>query len=212
MKRITTILFCISIAYIAFAQDNINLLDLIKNDNETADSTQIRRSKSGLSDKTYDWSERKHSISISYATRSLFDDIMTDQWNYSWKLKAPEYYTGSINMQYGYNAKRWLRVGGRYSYGAYREPGKVFHIHNFAAKLDFTYLNKEHVQLYSGLETGFGMLHYRQSDGKYTAIRQFWIFNLCPIGVQVGGKHAYFMAEVGLGNTELLRIGAGMHF
>jgi len=85
--------------------------------------------------------------------------------------------------------------------------------------INFTYVNKKNVQVYSG--TGLGM-RYRITkendtpvDGEETIDRIFHSTVsgfITPIGVHVGNDRVFGLAEVSLGTEAIISVGIGGHF
>lgn len=207
MKRRILLFICISAIYTALAQDNIDLLMMIKED-----SVQTIEVSPEVPMQPYDWQTQRHSFTLSYGSPSIIDKALTGfAWLVMLGTEDSPQYTGCFSLQYGYNVLRWLRVGGRYSYAGYKTKyNEWLHLNYIAARVDFTYLNKKHLKLYSGFETGIGICH--DSYGYEPTTFPFLITSVCPIGIHAGGEHAYFMSEINFGNTELVRVGVGFHF
>lgn len=132
------------------------------------------------------------------------------------------HYTGTYGVHYRYNVLKWLRVGGDLSYSGYREVenGSSYTKTTLgnelalAAKLDFTYLNREHVKLYSGLGIGPAMLiNATQSSSDNTRdVSPLFTWCVTPIGVEAGGERVYALAEFNIGFCDFLRAGIGFRF
>lgn len=177
----------------------------------------------------YDWRDKRHSISVSIGTPSftsgitgIFSAIFTAIDSDTQVSLKPSY-----GIHYGFNALSWLRVGGSFIYGGWSLTDKSggenlavedFHEFNFLARVDFTYLNRKYVRLYSGLEVG-GILHmidnytYTQQNTVTNTERTYVpnvAFSATAIGLEAGGKHVYGLAEINIGNADLLRAGLGV--
>lgn len=139
---------------------------------------------------------------------------------------GPERIMGSISLAYTYNLKKWVSVGGTFSYaGLYRnyfdrvtvDKKKVGseNVHDFCLTpmVRFTYLNRKYVRLYSqvGLGIGIGVNadninNHKFSDSKVHVSGQATLF-----GVAVGNRFFGF-AEYGVGTQGLINAGIGYRF
>ena len=184
----------------------------------------------------YDWSEYRNSLSISvgcpsgyYAFRGLFVDIWVSALDHADNAM----YYGSYSMQYHYQVLRWLRVGFKGSWEGdshdmytdkekTTQKGKSFgHTVALMASAQFTYLNKRHVQLYSGIDVGPGVMlrenryinGYSDSEGKTYNVSYTFLpdFNVTPIGVCFGNERVYGLAEVNIGADAFFKGGIGVH-
>lgn len=181
---------------------------------------------------TYNWQDHRHSLSVSVGSPSLVagtTGIITaifDQFNHTAESKMKLF--GSYGLHYGYNALSWLRVGGSFVYSGWKktETGEgnyyhteAFHEFSFLARVDFTYLNREHVRLYSGVGFG-GILNMTDTYGYVSDFapdtdRSYFpnmAWSITPLGIEAGGKYVYGLAEINIGTTDLLRAGIGVRF
>ena len=129
----------------------------------------------------YDWRAHRHDLSIAggymsgiYPLRS----ILITAWQNIGDNGGDVRYCGDYTLSYHYQALWWLRAGAKVQWeGDYwsfysREDqaksiamGKTMnHCFSFMASCQFTYLNREHVRLYSGLDAGLGIF---LSDKRY---------------------------------------------
>lgn len=120
-------------------------------------------------------------------------------------------FTGEHALHYRWNALQWLRVGGdlsysRLSYTMTNSGDYLFNRMGMQAKIDFTYLNRRYVKLYSGLGLGIGVLW-----GYEPPIKPMPQFTLTPIGVEAGGDRVYGLAEINIGTTAIFQAGIGVH-
>lgn len=164
----------------------------------------------------YDWRDYRHMVIVSYGSPSLVDGMVDGLvWLFTWGQEETAKSTGQIGVQYGYNALKWLRVGGRFSYLGSYYPGYEPYTHSckVSGRVDFTYLNRRYVMLYSGVELGVGINYnvYKTSfDDNF--IKPSLVVGVTPIGIQVGGSHVFGMAELGIGSIEIIRAGIGIRF
>lgn len=224
MKNSLFALIFLIISSALFAQDDINLLDLVKS--QPADSVRVIETPASESVTSqplpleYDWRNHRHSLLVSYGTPSV---LATSVAGFVWILnlgndKYP-LFVGPVSVEYDYNVLKWLRVGGRLSYMYVRDKSRYGsgdnHVLGATARLDFTYLNRRKIKLYSGLELGVGGNVMETSKTKNDDENKgFPVFfgNLCVFGLQAGGDHVYFMSEIGVGTIESFRLGIGVHF
>ncbi len=156
---------------------------------------------------TYNWKERPSALSVTIGPQSMWGLIENGN-------EARTF--GSYSLRYDYNVLKWLAVGGRLSYeGAkYQNSGVdcLYHKANFAMELLFTYINRNNLQLYSGVSMG---LVYRWDGAKGSKLDfkpMLPCANLIPIGIRVGGKHFFGLAELNLGSESLMNLGVGYKF
>ncbi len=184
----------------------------------------------------YDWRAHRHDLSIAggymsgiYPLRS----ILITAWQNIGDNGGDVRYCGDYTLSYHYQALWWLRAGAKVQWeGDYwsfysREDqaksiamGKTMnHCFSFMTSCQFTYLNREHVRLYSGLDAGLGIFlsdkRYingnTNSDGKQREVQTSFLpaFNLTAFGVAFGGERVYGLAELNLGYDALLTLGIG---
>lgn len=168
----------------------------------------------------YNWQDNPSSLSITIGAPSLvtviestFDNIM-ERNNYT------SSFSGSASIRYDYNVLRWMAVGGRFSYDGWKiannDPentnikNESGHHSSVLMEILFTYINREHVQLYSGV--ALGMQYYVHSEDALFEKGIMAAGSVIPIGVHVGGKRVYGLAEVSLGTEAMMSFGVGVHF
>lgn len=221
MKKILLTLSLFAFSAALMAQDDINLLDLVADQPTTkaADTLQVAPEATDQNEEEeeadlYDWRTHRHSVAFTWGAPSMFDgSLVLIEWIVTLGQEDHTHYAGPFSVEYGYNALRWLRVGGRlsYEYAYCRGYEPVYHVFRASGRLDFTYINKEHVRLYSGFEIGAGMSynHYPTINEK-DFVKPLLVLGMCPIGVEAGGKRVFFKAEFNLGSTEFFRTGIGV--
>lgn len=161
----------------------------------------------------YNWAAKPSSLNITMGVPSMamWIDMLGTHANY----------TGSYSIRYDYNLLRWLAIGGRLSYEGsnYSDGSSKYVNHRAAVQMEvlFTYLNREHVQLYSGL--CMGMSYFWETENKTLvnsglgASNYFpLVFSAIPIGVHVGSDRVYALAELSLGYEAMMSLGIGVHF
>ena len=165
--------------------------------------------------KGYDWREHRQSVSLSVGLPSVYSTAFgSHSWNFY--IPAPgsssgsarsDIFTGAWAIDYGYNILRWLRLGASVNYecwvGNYRT-----HDVSVVARVDFTYINREHVRLYSGLSVGVGMHISQYASGAVEGI-YLPAANMTPIGLNFGNERVFGLVETNIGSSSVLRIGIG---
>lgn len=161
-----------------------------------------------------EWMARRQSVSISVGLPSIY---ATGFGRHSWDFYIPaagasssprsEIFCGAWAVDYGYNLLRWLRLGAGVTYECWAGKAQT-HDMSLTARVDFTYINREHVVLYSGLSAGIGMHleHYTNGDieGMYLPA-----VNVTPIGLNFGSRKVYGLVETNIGSASVLRVGIG---
>lgn len=205
MRSFFISVFFVFLSVSLFAQDDINLLDLI---NETPADT-VRIAPSAEASYEYDWHSQRHYVSLTIGSQSVVYgmSVLASMGQLAWNNRI-----GPFTLDYGFNAKHWLRVGGsfRYTYGEVINNHSD-HVFDFLARVDFTYLNRRKIKLYSGLGAGLTVRYVlRKEDHNYLDFDP--LFNLCVFGLHAGGDHVFFLAESNFGTSEAMRLGIGFHF
>ena len=163
------------------------------------------------------WSDKPGSLSITIGSPSTYSLVESNNLA---QLHQGLSYFGSYTINYDYNILRWLSVGARGSYEGWQFKGNLLsdegsavysfqNCHRASVLLDvrFTYINREKVQLYSGVGLGISYLFKRVEGEKFNYMMVAGA--LIPIGIHVGAKNVYALAELGLGTEALLSIGIG---
>lgn len=139
-----------------------------------------------------------------------------------------------LSLDYHYRASKWFWLGLTTGYNFYKEKGNVGNIgmpenptwqykeHHFLImpSLRFSYLNRPHLTLYSGLAVGLYIKHgreYRDDDLLIEPItidhnRVFSAFQLTAFGVKAGAKHWFGSFEAGVGIKGFVNLGVGYEF
>lgn len=165
--------------------------------------------------KAYDWRDHRHSISFSVGLPSIYSTAFgSHSWNFY--IPAPgssggssrsNIFTGAWSIDYGYNLLRWLRLGASVNYECWVGSNRTHDV-GVIAHVDFTYINREHVRLYSGIAVGVGMHISQYSDG---AVEGLYLpaANLTPIGLNFGNERVFGLVETNIGSASVLRVGIG---
>ena len=221
MKKLfyTLLLFSFANCYTAYSQESINLMDLISEQpTDSLSPSPIQESVTVVKHKHqtpgYEWEKHRHSLIFSWGAPSVVEKSIEGlAWLLSLGQTEKMRFIGPFSIEYDYNCKRWLRVGGRFSYLCSYYPGNLPYSHGFitSARMDFTYLNRKKIKLYSGLETGLGIGYHSFLGQGEDFVKPYWAINVCAFGLQAGGDHVFFMTELNLGNIDSFRIGIGTH-
>lgn len=183
-----------------------------------------------------EWNDERHNLYLSVGTPSAESALI------NLIIAIPEALAehpdntilyGHYCLQYHYQVLPWLRVGAKGDwegsrYLSYQEKEKINQkavVHKHAAALtascQFTYFNRQHVKLYSGLDAGaMAYIFDRKFSEGYTpseneaALDCTWLpaINLTVLGVNAGGKHVWGLAELNLGSDAIFRAGIGVQF
>ena len=165
--------------------------------------------------KGYDWREHRQSVSISVGLPSIYSTAFgSHAWNFyipapgsTGTARRSEIFTGAWAIDYGYNILRWLRLGASANYECWAGNDRTHDI-SLTARVDFTYINREHVRLYSGIAVGLGMHIAHFASG---AVEGIYIpaANLTPIGLNFGNERVFGLVETNIGSASVLRVGIG---
>ena len=168
--------------------------------------------------KAYNWMDYRHSFSFSVGLPGLYSTAMgSHSWDFyiaksvsstpGSPAKKSEFFCGAWAIDYGYQVLRWLRIGAVANY-EYWIGSTNTHDAALLAKVDFTYINKEHIRLYSGVGIGVGMHVERFSDGSIAG-KYIPAVVGTPIGLNIGSAKVYGLIETNVGSTSFLRVGIG---
>lgn len=152
-------------------------------------------------------------------------------------------YTPVFSFDYHYRAAKWFWLGLSTGYGFYKESHYpdgivspdldhwVCKQHNFLImpSLRFSYLNRPHITLYSGLDIGLlivkrtpeRMIQFVEegfspdddpSDWPHNRTDVFSAFQLTAFGLKAGGNHWFGSLELGAGIKGFVNLGVGYEF
>lgn len=149
-------------------------------------------------------------------------------------------YTPVFSFDYHYRATKWFWLGLSTGYGFYKESHYPYGIvsqdlpywlckqHNILImpSLRFSYLNRPHITLYSGLD--IGLLIVRRTPERimnsdigvlldptcllHNRTDVFSAFQLTAFGVKAGAKHWFGSFELGVGIKGFVNLGVGYEF
>ena len=74
----------------------------------------------------------------------------------------------------------------------------------------FSYLNRPHVTLYSGIALGVMLDHVKARE--YQGTQAFLGYQLTAFGVKAGGNHWFGNVELGIGQKGIVSAGFGYQF
>ena len=160
------------------------------------------------------------------------------EWFYSPILGEPtdgisptkQIFTPVFSLDYHYRASKWFWLGLTAGYNLYKEKGygEPEHLtwqykeHHFLImpSLRFSYLNRPHLTLYSGLSVGLYIKHGREYIDDDLLIRPittdhnrvFSAFQLTAFGLKAGAKHWFGSFEAGFGIKGFANLGVGYEF
>lgn len=134
--------------------------------------------------------------------------------------------TGTYGIDYYYQVNSWFRVGGKAVYEGYNTKvindttGALIEKYNISfvsvmPSVQFSYLNKGLVKLYSGADIGasFIMIPDKKEDGtRYTSCQPIFAFNIVPIGIRVGNEKVFGLVETNIGYDAFIKAGIGIRF
>lgn len=128
-------------------------------------------------------------------------------------------FIGTYGIDYYYQVNSWFRPGAKFVYEGLSttitdSTGIVNKYYTSTVSLmpsvQFTYLNKKYVKLYSGFDIGVTNL----SDNNKNNSNSSTILgvNLTPIGIRVGNEHIFGVIETNIGMDALVKAGFGVRF
>ena len=177
--------------------------------------------------------QKRHSLQFSAGYVSAF--FIGKLVGFLWVATAAQHgnnwhFFGNYGLQYYCQMNRWCRIGAKANWemdgyvvnsSSKADAVRIGYTTNNAVSLvfstQFTYLNREKVQLYSGGDVGAGMhiMHTRYDDKSKPAednIVPMFAFNITPLGVAFGSWPVYGYVETNLGYDALIKAGLGVHF
>jgi len=126
-----------------------------------------------------------------------------------------------ITLGYRYRLLKWLWLGGDISYCGFFGTSRNIYTEEPVYKyrentvcimpaIRFSYLNREHVTLYSGFASGLKFGFSKAYNEKRSYVRL--PFQLTLFGVSAGSQSWFGFAEVGYGNEGFAKAGFGYRF
>lgn len=188
---------------------------------------------------TSHWENQRNSLSISAGYVSgfwLMKEVLFGWIGPAASHSRKSHYYGNYGLQYYYQVRSFCRVGAKFNWEgedydmwtgkkddatAVKEGKTMNHTLSLMASVQFTYFNREHVQIYSGVDAGVGtyltdtryLPGHSDSDGKTHTLDASWLpaFNLTPIGVAFGSWRVYGYVETNIGMEAFAKLGLGVH-
>lgn len=130
-------------------------------------------------------------------------------------------FIGTYGIDYYYQVNSWFRPGAKVVYEGltttiYDSTDVIINHYNTSTlsvmpSVQFSYFNKKHVKLYSGIDLGVGTIFddNKKGSGKPSV---FFAFNVTPIGIRVGNDRIYGLVETNIGMDALIKGGFGIRF
>ena len=149
----------------------------------------------------------------------------------SWTQPVNEYpitrFVPTFSFNYHYRLSKWFWVGGLTTIAGLHNTwhdrftdevtghGREVHV-TWMPDFRFSYLNREHVTLYSGFGVGLEMISIRdphQPYDWYKSLTNFALsYQLTAFGVKAGAKHWFGNLELGYGHKGIVSAGFGYEF
>ena len=130
-------------------------------------------------------------------------------------------FIGTYGLDYYYQVNKWFRPGAKVVYeglttSIYDSTDALINHYNTStlsvmASSQFSYLNKKHVKLYSGIDLGIGTIFDDNKKGSGTT-STFCAFNVTVIGIRVGNDNIFGLVETNIGMDALIKAGFGARF
>ncbi len=128
-------------------------------------------------------------------------------------------FIGTYGLDYHYQVNSWFRPGLKLVYEGLST--KVTDTNNLLVKqyytttlsimpgVQFSYLNRKHVKLYSAVELGVTFLFDNNKPAYSTTL---FAVNVTPFGLRAGNEKIFGMMETNLGMDALIKAGVGVRF
>jgi len=171
----------------------------------------------------------KHEISASYGLITtdqivdIFEDIFVTIFSLGYFEKGDYNYTGALFLTYNYIGMQRLSLG--ITAGLDRVQGSLLvndleeglfneSHYTLAAEMDFIWINRNFIEVYSGLGLGYTFTenHADMYDGAYESVTSSHpTFQLDVLGIRLGRKLGVY-SELGFGYKGILNFGASYKF
>ena len=135
--------------------------------------------------------------------------------------KTDTKFIGTYGVDYYYQVNKWFRPGAKVVYEGLTttvrdSTNAILNHYNTSTlsimpSVQFSYLNRKYVKLYSGIDLGVGTIFDDNKQGSGTS-STFCAFNLTVIGIRVGNENIYGMVETNIGMDALIKGGFGVRF
>lgn len=151
----------------------------------------------------------------------LFKVVIEGVGNSFSNKKTDTKFIGTYGIDYYYQVNSWFRPGAKVVYEGlsttiYDSTDALVNHYNtstlsFMASTQFSYLNKKHVKLYSGIDLGVATIFDDNKESSSSSTTLF-AFNLTPIGIQIGNDRIFGFVETNIGMDALVKAGFGVRF
>lgn len=201
----------IALSFSALGQESINI-EADSTNNSATETMDVPRNEIGAS------------IGVISAFGGVFDFfkvIFEGVGNGIGGNKTDTKFIGTYGLDYYYQVNKWFRPGAKIVYeglttSVYDSTDVLINHYNTStlsimASSQFSYLNKKHVKLYSGIDLGIGTIFDDNKKGSGTT-STFCAFNVTVIGIRVGNENIYGMVETNIGMDALIKAGFGARF
>ena len=201
----------IALSFSALGQESINI-EADSTNNSATETMDVPRNEIGAS------------IGVISAFGGVFDFfkvLFEGVGNGIGGNKTDTKFIGTYGLDYYYQVNKWFRPGAKIVYeglttSVYDSTDVLINHYNTStlsimASSQFSYLNKKHVKLYSGIDLGIGTIFDDNKKGSGTT-STFCAFNVTVIGIRVGNENIYGMVETNIGMDALIKAGFGARF
>ena len=130
-------------------------------------------------------------------------------------------FIGTYGLDYYYQVNKWFRPGIKVVYeglttSIYDSTDVLINHYNTSTlsvmpSVQFSYLNKKYVKLYSGIDMGVGTIFDDNKKGSNSS-SAFFAFNITPIGIRVGNDNIFGLVETNIGMDATIKVGFGARF
>jgi len=130
-------------------------------------------------------------------------------------------FIGTYGLDYYYQVNKWFRPGTKIVYeglttSIYDTTDALVNHYNTSTlsvmpSVQFSYLNRKYVKLYSGIDLGVAVIFDDNKQGSNTS-STFFAFNLTVLGVRVGNDRIFGVVETNIGMDALIKGGFGVRF
>ena len=135
--------------------------------------------------------------------------------------KTDTKFIGTYGLDYYYQVNKWFRSGAKIVYeglttSIYDTTDALVNHYNTSTlslmpSVQFSYLNRKYVKLYSGIDLGVAFIFDDNKQGSSVSTTLF-AFNLTVIGVRVGNDRIFGLVETNIGMDALIKAGFGVRF
>ncbi|MBO7133932.1 MAG: hypothetical protein J6W06_07230 [Bacteroidales bacterium] len=168
----------------------------------------------------------RNEISISAGTISgfgaffdFFKVIFEGIGNGISKKNTDTKFIGTYGIDYYYQVNPWFRPGAKFVYEGLKttvsDSTGIVNQYNTStislmASVQFTYLNKKYVKLYSGIDLGVTNI---SDNNKNSSVSSTILgANITLIGIRVGNDYIFGVVETNIGMDALIKAGFGVRF